>query len=636
MLWWTLRKLQSTRSDVRLATLKQFAGVDEPRLKRTLIQLLAHDSDAEVRLQACRLLSGLKDNDTFLPLIEALKDVNDKVRMTAAKAISEKYYFDDRAIQSLIGALKDKNDELKITAARALGKTYTDDQQIQPAIQPLIDALQDKNDAVKIAAAKSLAAHTFDKRAIPHLAAAMIQSDSKTQEKLEEALLDFGGDAVPEFVKMLNLKTPLRVRAIKALGKVKASGAIDSILEAAKDSSDPSVINATIEAIGRLGSEKHLPFLRDYTKDEATSKAVKSALKEIGNRDADALLDFLSDEDPEIRLLVMESLSDRKEQRFLNSFVNVLNDTNTKMKVMAEKSLRSMIGRESFDSLLKARGLFLSTETQTKDAQKDFVGQLVCAFLAKSSVPYHWWNMDWNAIAETMLLFEDPRVSAAFFSFRDRLKAELKLTFHCKESCTFCILCIRHARRWVNSGQHYSLPSVIWKMLIEYGFRPVQRTSASEFPIDTSYLERFRTFVTAMKDIDCLRVPERWKLEFLSYIAQVQSAPLCGDCASSVLTFLESTPQVQEKTGPPAICSSCRRQLSDKETQKDEATLRIDAAMGGMQLDRYTPNLMSGTAMKCNTCGSWICNGCAEKAAFAANAGMILHLNCGGMFQNPD
>ena len=83
-------------------------------------------------------------------------------------------------------------------------------------------------------------------------------------------------------------------------------------------------------------------------------------------------------------------------------------------------------------------------------------------------------------------------------------------------------------------------------------------------------------------------------------------------------------------------CAACGRVLKREEMQKSEATRRLEGAGAGELFGKNTPNLMSGTAMTCNVCRSWICIGCAEKAAFAANAGMILHANCGGMFENPD
>lgn len=86
-------------------------------------------------------------------------------------------------------------------------------------------------------------------------------------------------------------------------------------------------------------------------------------------------------------------------------------------------------------------------------------------------------------------------------------------------------------------------------------------------------------------------------------------------------------------------CSSCGNQLSENELAKSDARMAIERALGGAEFslfgNAYTPDLLSGTAMKCEGCGAWICAGCAERASLQVGAGMIQHTNCGGMFKNP-
>lgn len=85
-----------------------------------------------------------------------------------------------------------------------------------------------------------------------------------------------------------------------------------------------------------------------------------------------------------------------------------------------------------------------------------------------------------------------------------------------------------------------------------------------------------------------------------------------------------------------SACASCNRRLLEHEMKKDEATRRIEAALGGMDPDdAYVPNLMSRTAMRCEGCGAWICCDCAERAVLGAGAGSVKHTNCGRRFRNP-
>ncbi|MCI0411330.1 HEAT repeat domain-containing protein [bacterium] len=314
MLWWKIRQLKSTRRDVRLQTLKDLAGVPDPRLKAIFIQLLAQDPDADVRKQAYVNVSQLEDDDRVVPLIEALNDQNDGVRITAAKALGNTR--DERAISLLIAALKDKNDAVKTTAAKSLGDR-------------------------------------FDKRAIPYLAQAMLQCEGKTQEKIEKQLILFGSFAVPEFLKMLKLDTPLRIKALKAIGKLGSSEAIDSVIDVAMLSSESSIRNVAIETLGKLGAIKGLSLLMEWSREEATAQAVKLALKEIGKLNPDALLPFLTEQDLNIRLVAMHSLEDRKDRRLLEPFLRVLDDPDLNMQRLSAKAPQGILGRENSNLMIK-------------------------------------------------------------------------------------------------------------------------------------------------------------------------------------------------------------------------------------------------------------------------------------------
>ncbi|MCI0411329.1 hypothetical protein L0222_00855 [bacterium] len=145
-------------------------------------------------------------------------------------------------------------------------------------------------------------------------------------------------------------------------------------------------------------------------------------------------------------------------------------------------------------------------------------------------------------------------------AFRQPLERELKRgTYRCNISCTFCALCLRHAKEWINQkGGHYSLPSIEWRIIIEAGFRPAQRTRAQDWPVSGGYTESFANFLTAMKEIDCVRQPELWKKAFLTNVChvQLQSAPVCSDCAQSIRRFLQEAPLKPESV--PATQASAK------------------------------------------------------------------------------
>ena len=80
-------------------------------------------------------------------------------------------------------------------------------------------------------------------------------------------------------------------------------------------------------------------------------------------------------------------------------------------------------------------------------------------------------------------------------------------------------------------------------------------------------------------------------------------------------------------------CSICGKMITEKEMEKNIVGNIFGDLLGGNA--KFMPNVMQGLAMKCNRCGVWICIRCAERSAKSAHAGMLQHLNCGGMFESP-
>ena len=83
------------------------------------------------------------------PLIQALNDESEDVRLRAAEALGK--IGDTRAVEPLIQALKDKRVSVQMNTAEALGKMGD-----ERAVKPLIQALKDEYDSVRREAAETL------------------------------------------------------------------------------------------------------------------------------------------------------------------------------------------------------------------------------------------------------------------------------------------------------------------------------------------------------------------------------------------------------------------------------------------------------------------------------------------------
>jgi len=86
------------------------------------------------------------------------------------------------------------------------------------------------------------------------------------------------------------------------------------------------------------------------------------------------------------------------------------------------------------------------------------------------------------------------------------------------------------------------------------------------------------------------------------------------------------------------MCAMCNKEIPAKEMQKSRLSdILGDNSIWGDIMDmnyKLMPNVMEEIAMKCNRCGTWICNKCVVKTV-EHSPGMIQHDNCGGMFETP-
>ena len=115
-----LMKRYGTASDgeLRLVILKALYTIGDPKAVSTLAKALNNDRDQENRICAAKMLGKMRNSKAVLPLIEALKDTDLRVREAAAFAIGN--CVDSSSIPTLEKSLLDNNDVVRRTAENCL------------------------------------------------------------------------------------------------------------------------------------------------------------------------------------------------------------------------------------------------------------------------------------------------------------------------------------------------------------------------------------------------------------------------------------------------------------------------------------------------------------------------------------
>jgi HEAT repeat protein len=173
-----------------------------------------------------------------------------------------------QAIPSLVEALKDEDGDVRISAAFALVRIKLE---VKQAIPVLIEALKSEDANIRFDAAKALGAIGPEaKQAIPALVEALKEQPRMFAGGPAEALGRIGPEAVPALTEALKDRS-LRFGAAIALSEIglEAKQAMPALIEALKDES-PTIRSSIARALGSIAtalfdtkSTEALPLLRE-------------------------------------------------------------------------------------------------------------------------------------------------------------------------------------------------------------------------------------------------------------------------------------------------------------------------------------------------------------------------------------
>lgn len=300
-------RLASVDPEVRRIAVMNLLDSDEDDIEALLLTAL-QDADANVRVEAARLLEGYETHEAIAGLVGALEDSDAEVRDAAAISLSE--LKETPMGDSLLAALP----KAKTTFATAALFRALRELRRPEAFAPALAALQDG--AVEIrCAALGVLGYLKNGDALPEIARIAGADPDSEARRIAVGALGFATDlaAVTPALKQALQDNSWQVReeATATLGKLLATDAIDDLIAAMADPYWQVRIKAA-RSLGRLKARAALPVLIDALGHEISNlrKEAAVALGEVGDRGAlPALENALDDPDPDVRKLARIALN---------------------------------------------------------------------------------------------------------------------------------------------------------------------------------------------------------------------------------------------------------------------------------------------------------------------------------------
>jgi len=274
--------------NVRRAAAQALGRLGNPAATPALLAAAAH-GDFWMRHAAIEALSQLADERAVEPLI-ALMRQDAWTRPAVIKALGNIGHGD--AVGELVTALDDSNEAVRAAALEALFKIVVEPAGRRPGtprtglLRPLVpvEPLRRELNA-RLVPNSAYAAHLLgwlgQVEALPDLLEALHGPDDPIRDAATEAILRFGGAALPILITALARPEPaLREQAVQLIGLVGDRSVAPVLVEYLRDP-QMGVRLAVLRALGSLGGEASYDGLLQAIGDPATREAALGIVAQI-------------------------------------------------------------------------------------------------------------------------------------------------------------------------------------------------------------------------------------------------------------------------------------------------------------------------------------------------------------------
>jgi len=297
--------------------------IDKLRQKRRvgrLIKALSYRKDEGVRERAARALGEVADARAVIPLLQAVTDTSNQVRVAAIWALGE--IRDPQPVEALIALLEAEAGELSRASAIALGKIATPE-----ALKALIERLTSEDEALRSAAQEGL--KLAGAQAVPELVSALEEASAEQGVLLAETLSQLGAEAQNALTELSkSQQAKMRALAAQALAHIEPEVAVAALvpLLTDQDTTVRRAASATLISLGNAAAERLTPLL-DLEEDTALRRELVQVLGEIGDSSAtDAIDNLLDAPDPLTRRLAAQALARIGDRRATMRIATLLRD----------------------------------------------------------------------------------------------------------------------------------------------------------------------------------------------------------------------------------------------------------------------------------------------------------------------
>jgi HEAT repeat protein len=300
---------------IRQAIIQIYGAIGGETQIPAVIQAL-NDPEPEVKMAAIQSFRQLGSRIKPNALISGLNDKNPHVRAAAARVLGD---LGDRTVSSkLLPMLKDENDYVRGSAAEALGKLGD-----RSAIQPLIEMLT----------GQAIAGKT---------------------NTTEEGLL-IGPNKDDPFLAKLSQETvqERKTGAVKALGVLRATEAVNPIIEHGLRSDDPQIRAVSAYALGQIGDRHAVVPLEDTIKPYyAATKLNYDNVISLGASTVPDVVRQKEEKEIRVRASVVWALGQIGDPAARDTLLKAADDNNSIVRDQAVEALQRL--KEQEDKLALA------------------------------------------------------------------------------------------------------------------------------------------------------------------------------------------------------------------------------------------------------------------------------------------